>query len=67
MTTSELLKNYFFSRETVNEYEKRWEAVFEKDEETRTYWDTEIEAGRVKRALIDIFFDSYFQIFIQEW
>ena len=66
LTTSELLKNYFFSRETVKEYEKRWEAVFEKDEETRTYWDTEIEAGRVKRALIDIFFDSYFQIFIQD-
>lgn len=66
LTTSELLKNYFFSRETVKEYEKRWEAVFEKDEETRIYWDTEIEAGRTKRALIDIFFDSYFQIYIQD-
>ena len=30
LTTSELLKNYFFSRETVKEYEARWEAVFEK-------------------------------------
>ena len=66
LTTSELLKNYFFSRETVKEYEARWEAVFEKDDETRSYWDTEIETGRVKRALIDIFFDSYFQIFIQD-
>ena len=66
LTTSELLKNYFFSRETVHEYEKCWEAVFEKDDETRQYWDTEIETGRVKRALIDIFFDSYFQIFVQD-
>ena len=32
LTTSELLKNYFFSRETVKEYEERWEAVFEKDD-----------------------------------
>lgn len=66
LTTSELLKNYFFSRETVHEYEDRWESVFEKDDETKSYWDTEIEVGRAKRAMIDIFFDSYFQIFIQD-
>lgn len=65
LTTSELLKNYFFSRENVTEYENRWANVFEKDEETKQYWDTEIEAGRIKRAMIDIFFDAYFQIFIQ--
>ncbi len=66
LTTSELLKNYFFSRDTVAEYEKKWAAVFESDDEARTYWETEIEAGRTQRALIDIFFDSYFQIFIQD-
>ena len=65
LTTSELLKNYFFSRENVAEYENRWVSVFEKDDETKQYWDMEIEAGRVKRAMIDIFFDAYFQIFIQ--
>lgn len=65
LTTSELLKNFFFSRETVSEYEGKWATVFEKDEETRAYWDTEIETGRIKRAIIDIFFDSYFQLFIQ--
>lgn len=65
LTTSELLKNYFFSRESVAEYENKWEKVFEKDDETKAYWDTEIETGRIKRALIDIFFDAYFQIFIQ--
>ena len=66
LTTSELLKNYFFSRETVSDYEARWESVFEKDDETRSYWETEIETGRVRRAMIDMFFDSYFQIFVQD-
>ncbi|MGN8817899.1 DUF262 domain-containing protein [Oribacterium sp. HCP28S3_H8] len=66
LTTSELLKNYFFSRETVNEYVDKWEQVFEKDDETKAYWDTEIETGRMKRALIDIFFDAFFQQFIQD-
>lgn len=66
LTTSELLKNYFFSRDTVSEYESKWEAVFEKDDDTKAYWDTEIETGRMKRAMIDIFFDSFFQLFIQD-
>ncbi len=66
LTTSELLKNYLFSRENIAEYEYRWADVFEKDDEIKTYWDTEIETGRIKRALIDIFFDAFFQIFIQD-
>ena len=66
LTTSELLKNYFFSRDTVSEYEAKWESVFEKDDDTKAYWDTEIETGRMKRAMIDIFFDAFFQIFIQD-
>ena len=66
LTTSELLKNYFFSRETITEYENKWEGVFEKDDEAKVYWDTEIETGRIKRALIDIFFDAYFQLYIQD-
>lgn len=65
LTTSELLKNYFFSRETVADYESKWVDVFEKDDDAKVYWDTEIETGRIKRAMIDIFFDSYFQLFIQ--
>lgn len=66
LTTSELLKNYFFSRNTINEYEAKWVSAFEKDDDTKAYWDKEIETGRVKRAMIDIFFDAYFQIFIQD-
>ena len=66
LTTSELLKNYFFSRDTISEYEAKWASVFEKDDDAKSYWDTEIETGRMKRAIIDIFFDSFFQIFIQD-
>ncbi|WP_311146507.1 DUF262 domain-containing HNH endonuclease family protein [Stomatobaculum longum] len=66
LTTSELLKNYFFSRETVSEYVSKWESVFEKDDEAKVYWNSEIETGRIKRALIDIFFDAYFQPFVQD-
>ena len=65
LTTSELLKNYFFSRETVGEYESKWTSIFEADEDAKVYWDTEIETGRIKRALIDIFFDAYFQLFLR--
>lgn len=65
LTTSELLKNYFFSRETIAEYESVWAQVFEKDDDTKNYWDKELETGRVTRAMIDIFFDAYFQLFIQ--
>lgn len=66
LTTSELLKNYFFNRETVTEYENKWASIFEKDDESKSYWDSEIEAGRIKRAMIDLFFDAYFQLFIQD-
>ena len=65
LTTSELLKNYFFSRETIQDYEAKWVSVFEKDDDAKVYWDTELETGRMKRAMIDIFFDAYFQLFIQ--
>ncbi len=66
LTTAELLKNYFFNRNNVAEYQQKWVSVFERDAETRAYWDTEVETGRYKRSLIDIFFDAYFQIFIQD-
>ena len=65
LTTSELLKNYFFSKDTADEYDSKWVSVFEKDDDTKAYWENEIEVGRSKRAMIDIFFDAYFQMFIQ--
>lgn len=66
LTTSELLKNYFFQRNNVDEYESSWVSIFEKDDETRVYWEQELETGRMKRSLIDIFFDAFFQMFIQD-
>lgn len=65
LTTSELLKNYFYNKDNVKEYEQNWMINFEEDDETRAYWGQELEVGRLKRSLIDIFFDAYFQIFIQ--
>jgi len=66
LTTSELLKNYFYNKDNVQEYEDNWVTVFEKDNETRLYWEQELETGRVRRSLIDIFFDAYFQLFVQD-
>ena len=65
MTTAELLKNHFFSRDQKKEYEAYWRPVFE--EEEKDYWDREITVGRrLKKTLIDSFFYSYLQIKIQD-
>lgn len=66
LTTAELLKNYFFGRENVDAFMKNWSDIFEKDAETRAYWDREITTGRVKRTYIDLFFYSFLQIKIQD-
>ena len=66
LTTAELLKNYFYNRDNVREYENNWVAIFEKDSEARLYWEQELETGRIKRSLINIFFDAYFQLFLQD-
>ncbi len=66
LTTAELLKNYFFSRDDQEAYELNWEDVFETPAENRDYWDTEVTTGRLKRTLIDLFFDAYLQILIQD-
>lgn len=65
LTTAELLKNYFFNRD-IKLYEKYWKNLFEKDEDVKKYWDREITAGRVKRTFIDLFFDAFLQIKIQD-
>lgn len=66
LTTAELLKNYFFKRDEIDNYNKYWKQIFEKDDETKIYWDREITTGRLKRTFIDLFFYSYLQIKIQE-
>ena len=65
LTTAELLKNYFYSKEDIEQYKENWVEIFEKDNDSREYWNQEFEAGRVTRTLIDVFFDAYFQFFVQ--
>ena len=66
LTTAELLKNYFFGRQDVSKYKRYWFNTFEKDSETRNYWDKEITTGRLKRTFADLFFFAYLQIRIQD-
>lgn len=66
LTTAELLKNYFFGRNDIADYNQYWLEIFEKDDETKEYWDREITTGRMKRTFIDMFFFSYLQIKMHE-
>lgn len=62
LTTAELLKNYFFGRDDLQLYKDYWLDVFEKDTETKNFWDVEI----ARRHFIDLFFYSFLQIKIQD-
>ena len=66
LTTAELLKNFLFGRNDIQQYEKYWKDLFEKNEDIKEYWDKEITTGRHKRSFIDIFFYSYLQIKIND-
>jgi len=65
LTTAELLKNHLF-KDDIESYNANWRYVFEKDDETRDYWDQEVTSGRQKRTNIDLFLQSYLFIKIQE-
>lgn len=60
LTTAELLKNYLFNSETIQDYVDYWQPIFEKDKDTIEYWDTELHTN--KRTFSDIFLFSYLQI-----
>ena len=65
LNAADKLKNFFFFRDE-NAYNTYWKAVFEKDDETKTYWDNIIVTGRFRRTFIDLFFYAYLQIKIQK-
>jgi uncharacterized protein with ParB-like and HNH nuclease domain len=65
LTTAELLKNYFFSRDNISMYDSYWKNVFEFNDEIKEYWDTEVTTGRIKRTFIDLFLFAYLQIRIE--
>lgn len=58
LTTSELLKNYLFNENNLNEFETYWEPIFERDREQREYWNQEIVSGTSRPHLIDVFFSA---------
>ncbi len=66
LTTAELLKNFFFTENDISSYQTYWQEIFEKDEPTINYWNTEITTGRIRRTYIDVFFYAYLQIKIQD-
>lgn len=66
LTTAELLKNYFFGRDDLTAYKTQWLSVFEKDIETKEYWDQEVTTGRLRRTFIDLFFYSFLLVKIQD-
>ena len=66
LTTAELLKNYLFSRSDFEIYKTHWRTVFEKDDDTKKYWDRAFFAGRINRTFIDLFFYAYLQIKVQD-
>lgn len=44
------------SFEAMNKlYEENWEQVFIKDDDTESYWNSEIITGRIKRTKLDLF------------
>lgn len=66
LTTGELLKNYFFSGETINDYLQYWKPTFEADDECRNYWNAEITNGRLIRSNIESFLSAFMQIKVQD-
>lgn len=67
LTTAELLKNYFFNRDSIDDYESQWVPVFEKDDETKLYWRKQVVfAGQGSRTMMDIFLATFFQLLLQD-
>lgn len=62
LTTAELLKNELFRREDKDLYSRTWKEAFEKDEDTKDYWDQRVTSGRQFRVNIDLLLQSYLLI-----
>lgn len=62
LTTGELLKNYLFSANQLDDYNSIWKPIFEKDNETISFWNSNMANGRNLKKTIDIFLFYYLQI-----
>lgn len=63
LTASEIVKNAVFQKaiqvygnkeEVIELYHNTWETTFLKDEDTKKYWETERQTGRLKRDNIEL-------------
>ncbi len=66
LTTGELLKNYLFASSQLNDYNAIWKPIFEKDNETIRFWNSQMVNGRNLKKTIDIFLFYFLQIKAQE-
>lgn len=66
LTTGELLKNYLFSQESIQMYLSKWKPVFEADEDTLKYWDSNVTQGRMIRKNLETFLNAYLHIKIND-
>lgn len=66
LTTGELLKNYLFSNVNIDDYSEIWKPIFEKDQETLKFWDSQITTGRLNKKTIDVFLYYFLQVKTQD-
>lgn len=64
LTTGEMLKNFLFSEDRKDDYERTWKPVFESI--NRGYWEGEMVNGRIQDSHIENFFYRYMLIKMQE-
>lgn len=66
LTTGELLKNFVFSKDSVDQYLSKWKPVFEDDEDVINYWNSRTSQGRLSRSNFDNFLYAYIHIKIND-
>lgn len=66
LTTGELLKNFVFSKDSVDQYLSKWKPVFEDDEDVTYYWSSRTSMGRLSRPNFDNFLYAYLHIKIND-
>lgn len=66
LTTGELLKNYLFSAGQLNDYNGIWKPIFEKDNETMNFWNSQMANGRNLKKTIDLFLFYFLQVKAQD-
>ena len=63
LNTEELLKNHLFTEDSFEDYKRIWKPVFEEDDNSLSYWKTEVSVSSSgKKTLSDRFFHTLLQI-----